>query len=47
MEGDTLGREEVEAGAHDLIINDSNKTTAPVDEDQVKDVDDDQVDKVK
>ena len=47
MEGDTLGREEVEADAHNLIINDSNKTTAPVDGDQVKDDDDDQVDEVK
>ncbi len=36
MEGDRLGREEVEAGAHYVIINDSNKT-----------VDDDKVDKVK
>ena len=36
MEGDTLIREEVEAGAHIITINDSNKT-----------VDDDKVDEVK
>ena len=36
MEGDMLGREEVEAGAQDVIINDSNKT-----------VDNDKFDKVK
>ena len=36
MEGDTLSREEVEAGAHVIIINDSNTT-----------VDDDKVDEVK
>ena len=36
MEGDTLGREEVEVGAQDVIINDSNKT-----------VDDNKVDEVK